>query len=327
MSGRNEHKELIESRIKERINNDNILMGFYNYLDMQDLQATSKKVYIQYVNAYLKNNENKDISNITTNDIFMYFQSLKRGDKRQTYLTTTWFALNKFYEYLYNTKIIKENIMQYVPKPKPKKSRDVQRFVLTSDELVELINSVDNGIGTERARKIQEKTKSRDKAIIAVFMNTGIRCEALSEIDLSDIDFDNRKIIVTDKGNKTIEYIINDFLMGYLNEYLVDRDRLNVSTDALFVSSKGNRLTTSGISKVINKFGSIFEEKTHRKLTPHKIRASFATNLYNATGDIRLVQQAMNHESMTTTQIYVSSLDRNKEKTSDIMQSLYSTAV
>ena len=127
-------------------------------------------------------------------------------------------------------------------------------------------------------------------------MNTEIRCEALSEIDINDIDFNNKKIIITDKGNKTIEYVINDFLYKYLIEYYSIREKMDIDTKALFVNNKGQRLTASGVAKVVNKFGSIFEEKYNRKLTPHKIRASFATNLYNATGDIRLVQQAMNHE-------------------------------
>lgn len=326
MCGRNEHKEKIEKVIKQRINNDKIMMGYYNYLDMLSMQPSSKKLYIQYTNSFM-NFVNKQVNKVEVNDVFEYFQSLKKGDKRQTYLTTTWFALNKFFEYLYSVKIVKENPMQFVPKPKPKRSREVKRFVLSSEELVELLNSVDNGVGTNKAKKCQKNTKERDKAIIATFMNTGIRCEALSEIDINDIDFNNKKIIITDKGNKTIEYVINDFLYKYLIEYYSIREKMGIDTKALFINNKGQRLTASGVAKVVNKFGSIFEEKYNRKLTPHKIRASFATNLYNATGDIRLVQQAMNHESMTTTQIYVSSLDRNKEKTSDVMQDLYSSAM
>ena len=88
---------------------------------------------------------------------------------------------------------------------------------------------------------------------------------------------------------------------------------------ALFLSKKGGRLQAEGVREIFSRYKDAVPGK---HITPHKLRASFATNLYNQTGDIRLVQEAMNHAKIATTELYIQSDGRNRKKAADIMSQL-----
>ena len=90
-------------------------------------------------------------------------------------------------------------------------------------------------------------------------------------------------------------------------------------SNALFLSNRNNRMTSNTINYLIKKYTTGIKDKP---ISPHKLRASFATNLYEATGDIQLVQEAMNHSDVSTTQLYVQSSDRNRKRASSAIESI-----
>ena len=90
--------------------------------------------------------------------------------------------------------------------------------------------------------------------------------------------------------------------------------------NALFLSTQKKRMGVQAVENMVKKYAR--EVTPNKKITPHKLRASFATNLYNQTGDIRLVQEAMNHAKIATTELYIQSDGRNRKKAADIMAEL-----
>lgn len=314
MTGREETNRKMLSEITLKIQNDPVLRGYLSDMRAAGLEPTTCCTYINHV-IFMRKRIQKPLDEINMMDINDFFQSLKRGDKPQTYLRTYWYSLNRFFGYLVRAKIVSENIMELVSKPKAKPSREVKRIYLTPKECKLLL---------EDAEEAETPwTAARDKAILRLFIETGIRCTALTDINIEDFDFDKQTLRITDKENKTTVFPLSLDLAGDILMWTVYRKySKNISPEerALFICDKLNtRLTQRGVSKIVALHS---ENALGKVISPHKLRASFATNLYNATGDIYLVQQAMNHAKITTTELYIQSDDRNRKKASAIMNSL-----
>ena len=219
------------------------------------------------------------------------------------------------------TFIISNDIMKSCPRPKRKSSNDVKRVYLNPDELKQLINNVRNGVGTDRSKAYQESYLERDLAIVMTFINLGIRVTALTEINVEDVDLENNIIKVTDKRNKTTDFPMNDTLRLYIEDWLIRRKEMfgEDCSNALFLSNQRKRMTSNTVNYLIKKYTTGIKDKP---ISPHKLRASFATNLYEATGDIQLVQEAMNHTDVSTTQLYVQSSDRNRKRASSAIETI-----
>ena len=322
MTGRLENKLKTEEKILRKLEHcDSNLQEYYYYMDAQGKSHKTKNNYICYILAFLKT-INKEINNITSLDVNKYITSLATSEKPQSYLVTMWYALKGYFEFLYNNNIISNNIMNACPRPKRKPSYEVERTFLEPHEIKQLIENVKNGVGNNLSKARQFTYIERDLAIIMMFIHTGIRLTALTEINVEDVDFENETIKVTDKRNKTSNFYMNDTLRAYMSDWLIRRKELlgDSEINALFISNRNSRITANTVSELVKKYTTGIKEKP---LTPHKLRASFATNLYNATGDIQLVQQAMNHSNVSTTQLYVQSSDRNKQKAADVMENLF----
>ena len=323
MTGRLETKIKTENKIILKLENANSnLQEYYYYMDAEGKSHKTKKLYIDYILSFLKNID-KTENEITSLDVNKYISSLAKGEKPQSCLATLWYALKGYFTFLYNKELIDVNIMKACPKPKRKPSNEVNRTFLNTEEIEILINNVKNGVGNSRAKARQSTYVERDLAIIMVFIHTGIRLTALTEINIDDVDLENNSIKITDKRNKTSNYYMSDTLRMYISDWLIKREELirDTNVKALFISNQSSRMSINAVSKLVKKYTNGIKEKP---LSPHKLRASFATNLYNATGDIQLVQQAMNHSNVSTTQLYVQSSDRNKQKAAEVMENLFS---
>lgn len=174
----------------------------------------------------------------------------------------------------------------------PKIRKKVPMF-LTYGECVKLINSVS---GTHLLR---------DKCIIIIFLNTGIRLSELCSINISSIK--NNTLIVTGKGNKQRLIYLNDYCMNSINSFL--KERLAVKNiinedakDALFISQKRNRINKRTVEDVVK--NTIEKAGLSKKYSVHKLRHTAATLLFQSGIDIRTLQIILGHESVSTTQIY-----------------------
>lgn len=320
--------EFYSNKLENRINNlieENeydipYLRGFYYYIK-DSLTESSAYKYIGHVVRFI-NSIDKDISDIDIDDYLYYLGKVNKG-KSASYQITVYSALKKFSEYLYISKKNSVNGMEHVKRPKFKESEQTikKREIgyLNYDEIKIYINTVKKGSGSDKAKARQEKWKERDLAIVLIFLTTGIRCSALYKLDISSINFDKHVLIVTDKGNKVVEYLLDTEVENIIKEWLIKRNELKIDKNdqALFVSNMKKRMSVEAISLIVKKYSATIEGK---HITPHKLRATYGTQLYNETHDIRFVQSCMNHSSPKTTELYIrGNQDIDKKRAAQIV--------
>lgn len=309
-----------------RINNilkdqPDYIKGFVNY--MSDAALTTRFSYTYNVINFI-NRINKPIESLTFDDFSNYISSLGYKENGQpltsSYRVVVYSALKKFNQYLYTTKRIPENYMLYIKRPKSIESQMTiakrENGFLTKEEILKYIKTVENDEinGNRKTRYIWNK---RDLVIIKVFLNTGIRCSALNKLDKTSINFENKTLIVTDKGGKVKLYDLTDEVIKEIKEWIYIRNaEINDNCSALFISNRKRRLDSVSIYKIVNKYSKNIENK---HITPHKLRATYGTHLYNETGNIYFVQDCMGHSSPKTTELYVRGKKQNLKKASDIM--------
>ncbi len=147
----------------------------------------------------------------------------------------------------------------------------------------------------------------RDRLILELLYSTGCRVSEAAAVNLSDIDFKERSIRVRGKGNKERIVFLGDDAFKGLREYIPFK---NIRTDkedpdavsALLINQRGRRLSQRGIAMIIEKY--VREAGIAKKVSPHTFRHSFATHLLDHGADIRIVQEMLGHENLSTTQIY-----------------------
>ncbi len=313
MWGGEETTRRLRRAIEQKTVQDPVLNGFFLDMDAAGLEMKTCYAYLNMVSHFLREVK-VPLKEIQVQDVNQYIASLKKGDKPQTYLRTLWYCLNRYFCYLVRTGEVGENIMERVIKPKAKPNREIKRTCLTPEEYQLLLSAA--------RRDPDDWQSARNTAIIRILIETGIRVSALTEINVEDILPEQHAIRITDKENKTTDYpisieVMKDLLAWFGQRRLTKGKRPN--EPALFLSARGARLQAEGVREIFIRYKDAVPGK---HITPHKLRASFATNLYNQTGDIRLVQEAMNHAKIATTELYIQSDGRNRKKAADIMSQL-----
>ena len=235
-------------------------------------------------------------------DIRFYLMYLKdeKKDNNST-INRKLSSLRGFYKYLCNEGFIKSNVFSLVNGPK--KSKKLPRY-FEYNELEELFLVPDR----------RTPLGQRDLLILEMLYATGVRVGELVHIKVSDIDFNNKTIIILGKGNKERVVCFGEYCLEALNLYLSDgRERLNCNNiDSLFLNSNGYEITERGVRYVLDQL--IKKTCINKKISPHMIRHSFATHLLNQGCDLITVQKLLGHESIKATQIYTHvTTDRLKE--------------
>ena len=303
---------------------------YYYHLAASGILSKSCAEYIRILKRFLSVIEEEKgsikINEITSKDInkFIVGKQIKKSDNgiaktTGAYQKTLYSALNKFFDFLYNNNYIDDNPMKTIERPKVKDN--VKRIYLTADDMNKILSVVDNGVGSNRAKARQDKWRTRDRAILLLFMNTGIRETALSEINIDDVDFENNTITIIDKTEKTHSFKMNKKLSLALKLWIIHRKHYlkDNETDALFISNHNTRISIDAISDIVRKYS---KEALGYELSPHKLRAAFATILYEQTGDLEFVRIAIGHKNIETTKIYAVENRMEKERASSIMESL-----
>lgn len=328
MVGRIENEQKIESSVEDRLKKMPYYVTdwYYNMRASRKTAATCRtyisKVYdlLAYIDKDVKGVELKDINQ---QNVTAYFTSVqtKTDSKGKTVQTSdshqqgTWCALNSFFGYLEKSKQIDINYISIIEKPKNKDLERINanRILLTKEDFRAILKAVEMEKNPNKQR--------RDMAIILMFMTTGMRTTALASINLEDVDLENSTITVIDKGNKRHEYVINDSLRKALVRWKFQRRRYKNAKelDALFLSNKGNRISTDAIYTIVEKYCEIGLGK---HVSPHKLRAGFCSILYNKTGDIEFVRRCVGHSMAATTQRYIVTDGKEGEKASIIMDDL-----
>lgn len=309
MKGRLEH-ELRNRNDTKRLLLDmpEYVSSFYFVISVS-LEESTCKAYISKIKEF---NEfiQTDLLTVSSSDIGKFFAWLEEKSIREksksvsfAYKKMMWTALNRFYTYLHNEQLISVNPMTSIGRPK--QSDDIQRKYLSLDDMNAILDAARCGAGSDIARARQYMWTERDYLVVLLFMITGMRCAALTEINVDDIDFSNNTVSIIDKRNKKHVYNLPQSAMSAINDWLNQRDILlcNASCDALFISNNRSRMTELSASRIVQKYAN---EALGIHITPHKLRAGFVTNVYEATGhDIKATCEAVGHSSVATTSIYI----------------------
>ena len=208
--------------------------------------------------------------------------------------------------------MVQTNPALLVNTPKVRKKEIV---TLSPDEITKIMDKINSGQGLSKKQlKFADKTRYRDIAIFTLLLTTGIRVSELVNINLSDISFESCEIRIIRKGLKEQIIYMSDEAEKALRDYL-DLERANLvgtqyNLDALFISLKHQRISVRAVENLVAKFTS--SDVTVKHITPHKLRSTFGSTLYNETSDIYLTAAVLGHENINTTSKYYSRMDKQK---------------
>lgn len=152
----------------------------------------------------------------------------------------------------------------------------------------------------------------RDRVIFEIVLGTGIRLAEVANLDIDDIELDAKHLRIKAKGNQYQVKFLKTDLRILLRRYLQERNRQSSGYDALFLSNRNSRLSERQIANRLAHW--LKKAGIDKHLTPHGLRHTFATHLYSATNDLLLVQKALGHRDISTTQIYTHLVDGRLEE-------------
>ncbi len=256
--------------------------------------------YLDYITYYVK--DGKEYSNN------------ERGKKRKLS------ALKSFYNYYFRSELIKTNPAALVPIPK---QHEKQIIRLDVDEVAILLDQVEEGEKLTKSQlKYHNKTKLRDVALLTLLLGTGIRVSECVGLDINDVDFKNNGIKIRRKGGYEAIVYFGDEVAEALHDYLEKRHHeipLEGHENALFLSMQNRRITVRAVENLVKKYTS--NVTSLKKITPHKLRSTYGTALYQETGDIYLVADVLGHKDVNTTRKHYAAIeDSNRRKAAKAVQ-------
>ena len=222
-------------------------------------------------------------------------------------------CLRSFYNYFYRMELIKYNPAQIVKMPKIH-DKDIIR--LDKDEISDLLDEVESGKNlTKQQKAYHEKNKIRDLAILTLLLGTGIRVSECVGLDINDVDFKNHGIRIIRKGGNQVVVYFGDEVEDALFNYLRERSAivpLPGHEDALFLSIQKKRISVHAVEELVKKYAGHI---THlKKITPHKLRSTYGTQLYKTTGDIYLVADVLGHSDVNTTKKHYAAIEDERRR-------------
>ena len=226
-------------------------------------------------------------------------------------------SLRSFFEYLFKNERIDANIATLVSLPK---LHDKPILRLEPDEMQKMLDTVATGEGLTKAQqRYLNFTRTRDTAMLLLFLGTGIRVSECVGLNVEDLDFELNAFLVTRKGGDQSILYFPDQVADALQEYLAERakiDPLPGHEDALFLSLQKRRMTQRAVENMVKKY-ALVAAPLKKRISPHKLRSTFGTNLYQETGDIYLVADVLGHSDVNTTRRHYAAMsDANKRKAS-----------
>jgi len=268
--------------------------------------------------------EKKDISpsdfeQITSEDISRYFTFyFDKGRDKKT-VARKRAVLSSFFQYQIANKRLAFNPVIAAAKVKLEKTDEI--FHLEVDEQLTLLNEVDCGSHlSKRAEASHHIYRKRDLAILTLMLDTGLRISELQGIDIKDLDFNDCCVFVTRKGNKTQHVYFSDHASEILKDYLAERKEYK-DKDPLFITHSGERIGIRAIQKMVKKYAVASLPGKGQKVTPHKMRSSFAFTFYDASNnDILALQRKMGHSSINATNRYVAATDKTMQETRNLVE-------
>ena len=261
---------------------------------LDQLTVTDLEEYMEYL-KYRFNENNKEVIN------------KERGIMRKIS------SLKSFYNYFFRVEKIKTNPAALVRLPK---LHDKEIIRLDIDEVAMLLDEVEQGESlTDRQKAYHDRTKVRDLALLTLLLGTGIRVSECVGLDIQDVDFKNGGIHIHRKGGKEVTVYFGAEVEDALNDYLAERQRIDPepgSENALFLSMQRKRMNVRSVENLVKKYAKIVTPL--KKITPHKLRSTYGTNLYRETADIYLVADVLGHSDVNTTKKHYAALEDERRR-------------
>lgn len=222
-------------------------------------------------------------------------------------------AIRSFFKYYHRQELIQNNPASLVDTPKLHEKAIVR---LEANEVADLLDIAEDGSGlTDRQRSYHEATKVRDTAILTLFLGTGIRISELVGIDIDDVDFATDAFVVNRKGGNQEMLSFGPEVRGALLAYLEQRTLVipvEGHENALFLSLQKKRITARSVENLVKKYARIASPL--KKITPHKLRSTYGTMLYQESGDIYLVADVLGHKDVNTTRKYYAAIQEERRR-------------
>ena len=240
--------------------------------------------------------EKSDLNKITIDDIELYVSFLTHYRKDDTEHFNSdrgkmrkMATLRTFFKYFYRRGDLKENIMTKIDLPKIHEKSILR---LSDDEVSKMIDAASKN--------------PRDKMIISLFLLSGIRVSELVGLDYQDIDLKNKTFLITRKGGKQTILHMGQQLHDKFEEFFALSEW--TQTTPLFTKC-GRRLTVRAIENIVKKYAAIAAPL--KKISPHKLRSTYGTNLYKATNDIYIVADILGHKDINTTKKHYAAISED----------------
>ena len=261
---------------------------------LDQIKAVDLEEYEEYLKVYMNGKR------VETNG--------ERGLKRKIS------ALRSFYAYYFKREMISTNPTVLIDVPKVHQKSIIR---LDTDEVAMLLDYIEHAGDslTGQSKAFYEKTKERDLALITLLLGTGIRVSECVGLDVEDIDFKNYGITVTRKGGNQMTVYFGQEVADALQKYLEVRKGITPLAGhehALFYSIQNRRIGVQAVENLVKKYAR--QITTTKKITPHKLRSTYGTALYQETGDIYLVADVLGHKDVNTTKKHYAALDENRRR-------------
>lgn len=283
--------------------------------------------YLKNANPIYQNTKLHDftldsIASLTSTDINEYMEYLKLYKTPEGKTVTNneraikrkMSAVRSMYNYYHKTEAINVNPAVQVDMPK---LHDKAIVRLDVNEIAELLDAVESGSTlTKDQQRFHIKNQKRDLAIMTLLLGTGVRVSECVGLDLQDIDFDNDRIKIVRKGGYEAFVYFGDEVREALKAYLEEREMITGIVEgyenALFLSSRKRRITVRSVEILVKKYSQTVT--TMKKITPHKLRSTYGTALYQETGDIYLVADVLGHKDVNTTRKHYAAIEEERRR-------------
>lgn len=265
--------------------------------------------------------EAADLNKVTSRDIYMYMDFLGLYVKDDVEFSNhdlgkmrKLSSLRSFYKFLYKNGYIDSDPAALVDMPK----RHLKPIIrLEVDEVARMLDLVESGdMQSEHQKKYNDHTRTRDLAILTLFLGTGIRVSELVGINIDDLDFSLNGFLVTRKGGNQAILYFPDEVAQVLKDYLKLRLEMTPAPgheDALFLSLQNRRISVRAVQLMVKKYTAL-AAPLKKHLSPHKLRSTFGTNLYHETGDIYLVADVLGHSDVNTTRRHYAAMSDDRRR-------------
>lgn len=287
------------------------LLVFFKYLHEEN-PACAKMEIKEFPLSLLDQIKRQDIEEYL-NHITYYEKDGKEVTNEERGKARKLSALKSLYNYFYRSEQITTNPASLVQSPKLHEKQIVR---LEPNEVAKLLDLVEYGENlTKKEQTYHQKTRLRDTALLTLLLGTGMRVSECVGIDLKNIDFETGGIVVRRKGGNEAIIYFGDEVECALLDYLDERKRIIPAQgheDALFLSMQNKRISVRAVENLVKKYAS--KVTTLKKITPHKLRSTYGTTLYNETGDIYLVADVLGHKDVNTTRKHYATQDEDRKR-------------